>query len=50
MAFGIEFGGYTGKKILTIFRIVVVGIGIKYIFNLSKAGFSIVQLKLILVH
>ena len=40
MAFGIEFGGYTGKKILTIFRIVVVGIGIKYIFNLSKAGFS----------
>ena len=40
MAFGMEFGGYTGKKILTIFRIVVVGIGIKYIFNLSKAGFS----------
>jgi signal peptidase II len=40
MAFGIEFGGYTGKKILTIFRMVVVGIGIKYIFNLSKAGFS----------
>ena len=40
MAFGMEFGGYTGKKILTIFRIVVVGIGIKYIFNLSKVGFS----------
>ena len=40
MAFGMEFGGYTGKKILTIFRIVVVGIGIKYIFNLTKAGFS----------
>ena len=40
MAFGMEFGGYTGKKILTIFRIVVVGIGIKYISNLSKAGFS----------
>ena len=40
MAFGMEFGGYTGKKILTIFRIIVVGIGIKYIFNLSKAGFS----------
>ena len=40
MAFGMEFGGYTGKKILTIFRIVVVGIVIKYIFNLSKTGFS----------
>ena len=40
MAFGMEFGGYTGKKILTIFRIVVVGIGIKYIFNLTKVGFS----------
>ena len=40
MAFGIEFGGYTGKKILTLFRIVVVGIGIKYIFNLTKIGFS----------
>jgi signal peptidase II len=40
MAFGMEFGGYTGKKILTIFRIVVVGIGIKYIFNLTKSGFS----------
>ena len=40
MAFGLEFDGYTGKKILTIFRIIVVGIGIKYIFNLTKAGFS----------
>ena len=40
MAFGMEFGGYTGKKLLTIFRIIVVGIGIKYIFNLTKAGFS----------
>jgi len=40
MAFGMEFGGYTGKKILTIFRIIVVGIGIKYIFNLTKSGFS----------
>jgi len=39
MAFGIEFGGYTGKKILTLFRIIVVGIGIKYIFNLTKSGF-----------
>jgi len=40
MAFGMEFGGYTGKKILTLFRIIVVGIGIKYISNLTKAGFS----------
>jgi len=40
MAFGMEFGGYTGKKILTLFRIIVVGIGIKYIFNLTKAGVS----------
>jgi len=40
MAFGMEFGGYTGKKILTLFRIIVVGIGIKYIFNLTKSGLS----------
>ncbi len=36
MAFGMEFGGYTGKTILTLFRIIVVGIGIKYAFNLTK--------------
>jgi len=40
MAFGLEFGGYTGKKILTLFRIIVVIIGIKYIFNLTKKEFS----------
>ena len=40
MAFGIEFGGYTGKKILTLFRIIVVGIGIKYIYDLKKTRFS----------
>ena len=40
MAFGMEFGGYTGKKILTLFRIIVVGVGIKYIFNLTKKVFS----------
>jgi len=40
MAFGIEFGGYTGKKILTLFRIIVVGIGIKYIYDLTKTRFS----------
>ena len=36
MAFGMEFGGYAGKKMLTLFRIIVVGIGVKYIFNLTK--------------
>ena len=40
MAFGIEFGGYTGKKILTLFRIIVVGLGIMYIFNLTKKRIS----------
>ena len=40
MAFGIEFGGYTGKKILTLFRIIVVGVGIMYIFNLTKKRIS----------
>jgi len=40
MAFGIEFGGYTGKKILTLFRIVVVSIGIKYLLDLEKKDFS----------
>ena len=36
MAFGMEFGGYLGKTLLTLFRIIVVGIGIKYIIDLSK--------------
>ncbi len=40
MAFGIEFGGYTGKKILTLFRIIVVGVGIKYLFDLTKKQIS----------
>ena len=40
MAFGMEFGGYTGKKMLTLFRIIVVGIGIKYIYDLTKTRFS----------
>ena len=40
MAFGIEFGGYTGKKILTLFRIIVVGVGIMCIFNLTKKRIS----------
>ena len=36
MAFGFEFGGYTGKMILTIFRLIVVSIGVKYLFVLTK--------------
>lgn len=36
MAFGMEFGGYIGKVILTVFRIIVVSIGIKYIYDLRK--------------
>ena len=36
MAFGLEFGGYAGKKLLTILRIIVVIIGIKYISSLTK--------------
>ena len=40
MAFGIEFGGYTGKTLLTIFRIIVVAIGIKYVISLAKREIS----------
>tara|TARA_B100000902_G_C27311171_1_gene918504 strand:+ start:1635 stop:2222 length:588 start_codon:yes stop_codon:yes gene_type:complete len=36
MAFGMEFGGYTGKAILSIFRIIVVGLGIKYVMDITK--------------
>ena len=36
MAFGMEFGGYAGKALLTLFRIIVVGFGIKYISDLDK--------------
>ena len=36
MAFGMEFGGYLGKILLTSFRIIVVGVGIKYVIGLSK--------------
>ena len=36
MAFGMEFGGYTGKTLLTLFRIIVVGIGIKYVIDIAK--------------
>jgi signal peptidase II len=40
MAFGIEFGGYTGKTLLTLFRIIVVAIGIKYVIPLVKKNIS----------
>ena len=36
MAFGMEFGGYTGKALLSIFRIIVVGLGIKYVMDITK--------------
>ena len=36
MAFGIEFGGYIGKSLLTVFRIIVVLVGIKYLLDLNK--------------
>lgn len=40
MAFGLEFGGYVGKMLLTLFRIVVVVIGLKYVVSLSKKNLS----------
>ena len=36
MAFGLEFGGKSGKILLTLFRIVAVGFISWYIFDLSK--------------
>ena len=36
MAFGIEFGGFIGKLILTLFRIIVVIFGIFYIKSVIK--------------
>ncbi len=51
MAFGIEFGGYTGKKLLTIFRIIVVFFGVKYVMDLEKnnlPGGSLIALGLII--
>ena len=40
MAFGLEFGGHTGKTLLTVFRIVVVAIGLKYVVALTAKNFS----------
>ncbi|MBW7846116.1 MAG: lipoprotein signal peptidase [Bacteroidia bacterium] len=36
MAFGLEFGGKSGKILLTLFRVVAVGFICWYIFDLSK--------------
>lgn len=41
MAFGMEFGGELGKTFLTIFRIVVVIIGIYYVKSIIKPQLSI---------
>ena len=41
MAFGMEFGGDVGKTLLTIFRIVVVIIGIYYVKSIIKPQFSV---------
>tara|TARA_Y100000589_G_C26949409_1_gene545844 strand:- start:155 stop:742 length:588 start_codon:yes stop_codon:yes gene_type:complete len=39
MAFGIEFGGLTGKILLTLFRIIVVGLAIYYLRNMMFTSF-----------
>ena len=41
MAFGMEFGGDIGKTLLTIFRIVVVIIGIYYVKSIIKPRLSV---------
>ena len=41
MAFGMEFGGDVGKTLLTIFRIVVVIIGIYYVKSIIKPQLSV---------
>ena len=40
MAFGIEFGGYFGKILLTVFRIIVVVFGIIYVSILTQKKVS----------
>ena len=39
MAFGLEFGGETGKILLSLFRITIVFFGINYLFKLNKSTF-----------
>ena len=40
MAFGLEFGGFTGKTFLTLFRIIVVVFGIYYIKSFLRPNFA----------
>jgi len=40
MAFGIEFGGVNGKLILTLFRIIVVCLGIIYVNSIVNTRFT----------
>ena len=37
MAFGIEFGGVTGKMMLTILRLLVVGVGVFYLTSIINS-------------
>ena len=39
MAFGMEFGGLTGKILLTLFRIIVVTVGIYYVQSIIRPNF-----------
>lgn len=39
MAFGLELGGVTGKVLLTLFRIIIVALGIYYIRSIVSAKF-----------
>lgn len=39
MAFGMEFGGLYGKIFLTLFRIIVVGLGIYYLKTIISSNF-----------
>ena len=40
MAFGLEFGGKIGKTILTLFRIIVVIVGLYYLKQIINSNFS----------
>jgi len=40
MAFGMEFGGFFGKTLLTLFRIIVVIVGVYYVKSIIKPNFS----------
>ena len=40
MAFGMEFGGTFGKTLLTLFRIVVVTVGLYYVNSIANSKFS----------